>query len=301
MENIQSIQSIEKAKKIEKALLPLLAAAGLFTLLVTAGIIYTLSQETWHFFKTVSVVDFLFGTKWEPLMEPKSFGVLPLVSGTLLISIGAGLFAIPSGVMIGVFLTEYAHEKMRRIVKPILEILAGIPTIVYGYFAITFVTPIIKTIMPDIEVFNALSGAIVVGVMILPMVASLVDDALLALPQSLKHGAYALGATPFEVISGVIIPASFGRIMAAFILAISRAIGETMAVTMAAGSNPQLTFNPLQSIQTMTSYIVQVALGDTPAGGIEYLTSYAVAFLLFVMTFGLNWIGHKIMQQGGRK
>ena len=301
MENIQSIQSIEKAKKIEKALLPLLAAAGLFTLLVTAGIIYTLSQETWHFFKTVSVVDFLFGTKWEPLMEPKSFGVLPLVSGTLLISIGAGLFAIPSGVMIGVFLTEYAHEKMRRIVKPILEILAGIPTIVYGYFAITFVTPILKTIMPEIEVFNALSGAIVVGVMILPMVASLVDDALLALPQSLKHGAYALGATPFEVISGVIIPASFGRIMAAFILAISRAIGETMAVTMAAGSNPQLTFNPLQSIQTMTSYIVQVALGDTPAGGIEYLTSYAVAFLLFVMTFGLNWIGHKIMQQGGRK
>ncbi|MBI2519862.1 MAG: phosphate ABC transporter permease subunit PstC [Bdellovibrio sp.] len=295
---MENIHSIERAKKIEKALLPLLAAAGMFTLLVTAGIIFTLSQETWQFFKTVPIIDFLFGTKWEPLMEPKSFGVLPLVSGTLLISIGAGVFAIPSGVMIGVFLTEYAHERIRRMVKPILEILAGIPTIVYGYFALTFVTPLLKTVMPDIEVFNALSGAMVVGIMILPMVASLVDDALLALPQSLKHGAYALGATPYEVIVGVVIPASFGRIMAAFILAISRAVGETMAVTMAAGSNPQLTFNPLNSIQTMTSYIVQVALGDTPAGGIEYLTSYAVAFLLFAMTFVLNWIGHKIMQQG---
>ncbi|HAZ13941.1 MAG: phosphate ABC transporter permease subunit PstC [Bdellovibrionales bacterium GWA2_49_15] len=297
---MENAQSIERAKKIEKALLPILMVAGLFTIFVTIGIIFILSRETWQFFKMVPVLDFLFGVKWEPLMEPKSFGVLPLISGTLLISVGAGLLAIPAGIMIGIFLTEYAPSNIRRIVKPILEILAGIPTIVYGFFALTFVTPFLKTFMPDIEVFNALSGAIVVGIMILPMVASLVDDALLAIPQGLKHGAYALGATPSEVVLGVVIPACFGRIMAAFILAISRAIGETMAVTLAAGSNPQLTFNPLHSIQTMTSYIVQVALGDTPAGGVEYLTSYAVAFLLFCMTFSLNWIGHRIMQKGSK-
>jgi len=292
---------IRKSKRVEKLLWPVLASAGLFSILVTALIIYVLFHETWQFFKIVSVFDFLTGAKWEPLLEPKSFGVLPLISGTALITLGAAIISIPTGVLVGVYLSEYANPTFRRWIKPVLEILAGIPTIVYGFFALTFVTPIIKTILPDTEIFNALSGSIVVGIMILPMVASLADDAFLALPQGLKHGAYALGATSFEVVRGVLIPATFARLMAAFILAISRAIGETMAVTLASGSNPQLTLNPLHSIQTMTSYIVQVALGDTPAGGVEYMTSYAVASLLFVMTFSLNVIGHRIMIKSRKK
>lgn len=301
MGDLKNQININRARNIEKILAPFLGTAGIFSIFITIGIIFVLSRETFEFFQMVPFWDFLFGTKWEPLLEPKSFGVLPLLCGTFLITVGAALIAIPFGVLIAIFLSEYANSNLRRILKPILELLAGIPTIVYGFFALTFVTPILKSISPDVEVFNALSGSIVVGIMILPMVASLADDAFLSVPQSLKHGAFALGATSFEVIKGVIFPTAFPRIMAAFILAISRAIGETMAVTLASGSNPQLTLNPLQSIQTMTSYIVQVALGDTPAGGVEYLTSYAVAALLFVMTFSLNLIGHRIMISNRKK
>ena len=188
-------------------------------------------------------------------------------------------------------------KKVRRIIKPVLEVLAGIPTVVYGYFALTFITPILRIFIPDTEIFNALSGAIVVGIMILPMVASLCDDALQAVPKSLKQGGYALGTTSYEVTTGIMIPSAFSGIMASFVLAISRAFGETMAVTLAAGATPRFTLNPLESIQTMTAYIVQVSLGDTPAGGIEYQTIFAVAGLLFLVTLVMNLLSNFIMNK----
>lgn len=279
----------------------LLGACASFTVATTIGIVVVLFSETSEFFSQVPLFDFLFGLSWEPLLEPKSFGVLPLVSGTLLIMLGSGLIAIPIGLLTAVYLSEYAKHRTRAFIKPILEILAGIPTIVYGYFALTFITPMLKQIIPSIDVFNALSGAIVVGIMILPMVSSLCDDAFSGVPKSLKMGGYALGATSFEVICQIIMPASASRILAAFILALSRAIGETMAVTLAAGATPHFTLNPLESIQTMTAYIVQVSLGDTPAGGIEYLTCFAVASLLFFITLVMNILGQRIIHGIGKK
>ena len=243
----------------------------------------------------MSIFDFLFGTEWTPLLEPKSFGVLPLVCGTLFIVVGSIAVALPMGVLVATYLSEFASEKSRSIIKPVLEVLAGIPTVVYGYFALTFITPMLRKVYPDTEVFNALSGALVVGIMILPMIASLCDDAFRAIPSALREGAYALGGYRYEVITNVVFPAALGRIGAAVILAVSRAIGETMAVTLAAGATPRLTVNPLESIQTMTAYIVQVSLGDTPAGGIEYLTSFAVGSLLFVMTLVMNIVGNQLL------
>jgi len=268
---------------------------ALISVVTTAGIIFVLFTETISFFREVSIFKFLFGTRWEPLLVPKSFGVLPLLSGTMLIVLGSALIAIPMGVFTAIYLSQYATDRARSILKPVLEILAGIPTVVYGYFALTFISPMIRQIFPGTHVFNAMSASIVVGIMILPMVASLCDDAIRAVPNSLKQGGYALGATPFEVISQVIVPGAFSGIMASFVLAISRAFGETMAVTLAAGATPNLTINPLESIQTMTAYIVQVSLGDTPAGGIEYQTIFAVGTLLFVVTLLMNIIANKVM------
>lgn len=293
--------NLQRQKNIDLIVRLLLGACAFLSVLTTIGIIGVLSKESLQFFSEVSVFDFLFGTKWEPLLEPKSFGVLPLVSGTLMIMIGSGVIAIPIGLFTAVYLSEYSSFKTRSIIKPILEILAGIPTIVYGYFALTFITPVLKKVLPDTEVFNALSGCIVVGIMILPMVSSLCDDAFQGIPKSLKMGGYALGATSMEVISEIQIPAAASRILAAFILALSRAIGETMAVTLASGANPQFTFNPLESIQTMTAYIVQVSLGDTPQGGVEYLTCFAVAALLFLITLGMNVLGQSIMYRFQKK
>ena len=207
------------------------------------------------------------------------------------------MISIPLGLIIAIYLSQYASSKARRIIKPILEILAGIPTVVYGYFALTFITPIIRIIFPEAEIFNALSGSIVVGIMILPMVASLCDDALQAVPKSLKQGGYALGTTSFEVIKGILIPSAFSGIISSFVLAVSRAFGETMAVTLAAGATPRFTINPLESIQTMTAYIVQVSLGDTPQGGIEYQTIFAVAGLLFIVTLMMNLFSNYIMHK----
>jgi phosphate transport system permease protein len=272
-----------------------LGTCALFTLVTTIGIVIVLGSETIPFFQEVSLVDFLFGTRWAPLLEPKSFGVLPLVIGTVMIMVGSAVIALPIGIMTAVYLSEYSSLRMRAIIKPVLEVLAGIPTIVYGYFALTFITPLLKMILPETEVFNATSGAIVVGIMILPMIASLCDDAFQSVPKSLKEGGFALGATSFEVITQVIIPFSSSRVLAAFILALSRAIGETMAVTLAAGANAQFSFNPLQSVQTMTAYIVQVSLGDTPQGGIEYMTCFAVGSLLFILTLFMNIAGQSIL------
>ena len=275
----------------------LFALCSYLSILTTILIIYILVSESYNFFKIVSFSEFLFGTRWEPLLEPKSFGVLPLLFGTLMIVIGSAFICIPLGLIIAIYLSQYATKKARSIIKPILEILAGIPTVVYGYFALTFITPILRTILPETEIFNAASGAIVVGIMILPMVASLCDDALQSVPKSLKEGGYALGTTSYEVIRGILIPSAFSGIIASFVLALSRAFGETMAVTLAAGATPQFTLNPLESIQTMTSYIVQVSLGDTPAGGIEYQTIFAVAALLFLVTLFMNLISNHIMNK----
>ena len=244
-----------------------LAICVTISVVTTAVIIFILAKESMGFFQVVAPTDFFFGTSWVPLFEPSSYGVLPLLWGTLLITFGAALFAIPTGLASAIYLSEYASPKTRSIVKPVLEVLAGIPTVVYGYFALTFITPLLRMLMPELQVFNALSGAIVVGIMILPTISTLSDNALRAVPDSLRQGAYALGATSYEVTTRVVVPAGLSGVMASFLLAISRAIGETMAVTLAAGATPNLSFTFLESIQTMTAYIVQVSMGDTPAGG----------------------------------
>ena len=270
---------------------------ALLSVLTTVSVIGILAFETYNFFQKVPMLDFLTGTRWTPLLEPKHYGILPLISGTVLIVLGAALVALPVGVASAVYLSEYASERTRNIIKPVLEILAGIPTVVYGFFALTFVTPLLSTIFPSISVFNAASGSIVVGIMVLPMVASLCDDALRSVPDALRQGAYSLGATSFEVSTRIVIPAGLSGIFASFVLAISRAIGETMAVTLAAGATPNLTMNPLESIQTMTAYIVQVSLGDTPSGTITYETLFAVAAVLFASTFVLNLGGTWVMRR----
>lgn len=276
---------VNLSDKIVPILLFLCAAISVLT---TIGIVYTLLTETINFFRTIPIGEFLTGTKWSPLIEPKSFGILPLLSGTLLVTFIAIVVAVPIGLASAIYLSEYAPERVRKIVKPVLEVLAGVPTIVYGYFALTFVTPILKSIFPGMGVFNALSAGLVIGVMIIPMISSLSEDAMSAVPKSLRHGAYALGATRFEVALKIVVPAAFSGIVSSVVLAFSRAIGETMIVAVAAGSTPNLTINPLESIQTMTAYIVQVSMGDTPHGSIEYGTIYAVGMTLFVITFLLN-------------
>ncbi len=269
----------------------ILKVGVLISLFTTVAVIMLLAKETWSFFNIVSFHEFFTSAHWEPLIEPKSFGIRPLVTGTFLIAFGSIVIALPFGLFSAFYLSEMASSRVRSILKPALEILAGIPTVVYGYFAITFVTPLLRKVFPSIEIFNGLSASIVVALMILPMIASLCDDAFRALPRSLREGAYGLGATSNEVIWGVLLPASSGRVVAAVMLALSRAAGETMAVTLAAGSTPNSSFNFLQSIQTMTAYIVQVALGDVAGGGIEYFSCFAVGALLFIITLILNGIG----------
>ncbi len=262
------------------------------SVLTTAGIIMVLAVETIQFLREVPVLEFLFGTEWTPLFSEKHFGVLPLVAGTVLVSGIAMLVALPAGLLSAVYMSEYAPSGLRRIVKPLLELLAGVPTVVYGYFALLFFTPLLQGVLPDVAGFNALSPGIVMGIMILPLMSSLSEDALHAVPNGLREGSYALGATRLQTTIRVVVPAAFSGISAAAILAVSRAIGETMIVAIAAGQQPRLTFNPLVPIETMTAYIVQVSLGDTPAGTIEYRTIFAVAMLLFLFTFALNLFSH---------
>ena len=287
--------STRKYRTQEELIRLALFLCAFLSILTTLSIIAILAWEAYSFFREVRVFDFILGTRWTPLLEPRSFGVLPLVAGTLQIVVGASLIAIPVGLASAIYLAEFASAGVRRVLKPVLEILAGIPTVVYGYFALTFVTPLIAGIFPSTQIFNAASASIVVGIMVLPMTASLCDDALRAVPQSLRQGAFALGATQFEVTLRVVLPAALSGVMASFVLAASRAIGETMAVTLAAGATPRMTLDPLQSIQTMTAYIVQVSLGDTPVGTVEYQTIFAVAALLFTITLGMNVIAHRVL------
>ena len=277
--------------------LEFLIERGLFlcataSVLVTAGIIAVLAVETLAFFSEVSVVEFLTGTEWTPLFSEKRFGVLPLVAGTALVSMIAMLVALPAGLLCAIYLSEFARPPVRRVIKPILEVLAGIPSVVYGYFALLFVTPILQYFIPSLAGFNALGPGIVMGIMILPLVSSLSEDALHAVPNGLREGALAVGSTRLQTTLRVVVPAAFSGISASFILAVSRAIGETMVVAVAAGQQPRLTANPLVPIETMTAYIVQVSLGDTPAGTLEYRTIFAVGMLLFLMTFALNFISN---------
>ncbi|MEK9630173.1 MAG: phosphate ABC transporter permease subunit PstC [Nitrospinota bacterium] len=294
----KSVISLKGSKRwSEEIIKGILFLCSLLSVLTTFAIVWILVKEAGVFFQEVSAFDFLFGTRWAPLLEPRSFGVLPLVCGTLLIVVGTALFALPVGLATAIYLSEYAPSKLRSILKPLLEVLAGIPTVVYGYFALTFVTPMMRLVSDEVQIFNAASASIVVGIMILPMVASLCDDTLRAVPDSLRQGAYAVGATPLEVNIGVVVPSALSGIMASFVLALSRAIGETMAVTLAAGATPKMTADPFVAIQTMTAYIVQVSLGDAPAGEIGYQTIFAVSALLFVITLCMNIFSSKLLRR----
>ena len=268
----------------------LLFLCAALSVLTTAGIIVVLAVETVNFLGEVPVLEFLTGTEWTPLFATQRFGVLPLVVGTMLVSAIAMTVALPMGLLSAIYLSEYSPDGFRRVVKPVLEILAGVPTVVYGYFALTFVTPLLQQLLPGLSGFNALSPGLVMGLMILPLVSSLSEDAMRAVTRGLREGSYALGATRMQTALRVVVPAAFSGITAAFILAVSRAVGETMIVAIAAGQQPRLTGNPFVPIETMTAYIVQVSLGDTPQGTLEYRTIFAVGMLLFVGTFGLNLV-----------
>lgn len=287
------IQTLKRRPRRGEQLIQLgLLLCAAVSILTTLGIVFTLLRETVLFFEQVSIVEFFTETRWTPLFASKKFGIWPLVNGTVLVAAGAMIIALPLGLLAAIYMSEYASENARRILKPVLEVLAGIPTVVYGYFALLFVTPLLKSIFPQTQTFNAASASIVMGFMILPMVASISEDALSAVPRSLRDAAYALGATKLEVSTQIVVPAALSGISAAFILAISRAIGETMIVAIAAGQQPKLTLNPLESIETMTAYIVQVSLGDTPQQSIAYLTIFAVGMMLFLMTLVMNVISH---------
>jgi phosphate transport system permease protein len=261
---------------------------ALASVATTVGIVLVLAVETFEFLREVSITEFLFGTEWTPLFATPRFGVLPLVTGTALVSGIAMLVAMPMGLLSAIYLSEYASAGVRRAVKPVLEVLAGVPSVVYGYFALLFVTPILQQLVPGLAGFNALGPGIVMGIMILPLVSSLAEDAMQSVPRGLREGSYALGATKMQTSLRVVVPAAFSGITAAFILAVSRAVGETMIVAIAAGQQPRLTLDPTVPIETMTAYIVQVSLGDTPQGTLEYRTIFAVGMLLFLSTLVLN-------------
>ena len=287
-----------QSKGIEERLVRwIFASCALVSVVTTIGIVVLLLNQSAGFFAEVSVWEFITGTRWSPILKPNDYGVLPLVCGTLLVAVLASAVAVPVGLATAIFLSEYAPDRVRRVIKPALEVLAGIPTIVYGYFALSFVTPLLQKAMPDLLIFNALSAGVVMGLMIIPMVSSLSEDAMLAVPRSLRHAAYALGATRLEVALKVVVPAALSGIVAAFILGLSRAIGETMLVTLAAGATPKMTINPLESIQTMTAYIVQLSQGETPHGSLEYNTIFAVGLVLFLMTLAMNMLGQWVVQR----
>jgi phosphate transport system permease protein len=285
----------------ERVIHALLFACSSVSVLTTVGIVGVLIFETVGFLRVVSLWDFLTDTQWTPLFADKHFGVVVLASATILTSGIALLVALPIGLLTAIFLSEIAPYRTRRLLKPALEILAGIPTVVYGYFALLFVTPLLRSVFPEIAGLNGLSAGLVMGVMIIPLVASLSEDALYAVPQGLRDGAYALGASRTQVTTRVVVPAALSGIVASFILGVSRAIGETMVVAIAAGQSPRLTLNPLVPIETMTAYIVQVSLGDTPAGTLEYQTIFAVGMTLFIMTFALNIVSHWLVQRYRQK
>jgi len=283
--------------KKEKIIEGLLKFSALVTILTTVGILYVLLSESIAFFREVSIWEFITDKEWTPLFVNKHFGIMPLVAGTLLTTFIAISVAIPIGITIAIYLSEYAHKKFKKIVKPLLEILAAVPTVVYGFFALTVVTPFLQSIIPSMSGFNALSAGIVMGIMIIPYVSSLSEDALSAVPKELRNGSYAMGSTRLQTAFKVMVPAASSGIIVSVILAFSRAIGETMIVAIAAGQQPRLTMNPLVPVETITAYIVQVSLGDVQHNSIEYRTIFAAGITLFIFTFILNNIGFYIRKK----
>jgi phosphate transport system permease protein len=296
-------RSVKIQRGVEWVIHASLCGLTLLSVLTTAAIIVVVVRESLGFFtmdgSTVSLWSFFTGTVWSPLLGAQpEYGVLPLVGGTVLVTSIAGLFALPVGLLTAVFLSEYASARTRSVLKAVLEILAGVPTVVYGFFALTFITPyLLQPLSDDFGTYNAMGAGLAVGIMILPIVCSLSEDALRAVPQSLRDGAYALGSTKFDVTARVVVPAGLSGIVAAFLLALTRAIGETMIVALAAGGLAQLTANPSEQVQTMTAYMVQIFLGDAPANGIEYRSSYAVAMTLFAITFVMTWTGALVLKR----
>lgn len=272
-------------------------ACSLVSVLTTLAIIIVLSVDAVKFFSDVSIVDFFTDTQWTPLFSDKHFGILPLLAGTLLTTTIAIVFAVPLGLTIAVYLNEYASSKFTSVVKPILEILAAIPTVVYGFFALQFVTPLLQQLIPDLRGFNALSPGLVMGIMIVPYITSLSEDALRSVPSALREASYGIGATKFQTAFKVMIPAASSGIIVSIILAVSRALGETMIVAIAAGQEPNLTFNPKESVETITTYIVQVSMGDVPQDSLEYRTIFAAGLTLFVFTLILNNISYYIRKK----
>lgn len=286
----------------ERAIAVLLFLCAGVSVLTTVGIVIALAQPTVEFFRSVDVGEFLTGTDWSPLFKPAHFGVLPLVAATLVTTVCALAVCLPFGLGSAIYLSEYAKPRTRKILKPILEILAGIPTVVYGFFALTFVTPLLQDIWPGFlgdppQVFNALAAGLVMGIMILPTIASLSEDALTAVPGSLRQGAYALGATKREVATRVVVPAALSGIVASFVLGISRAVGETMIVLIAAGGTPNLSANPTEPMQTMTAFIAAAGLGDQPTGSVGYKTIFAVGSTLFIATLLMNMIAIRLVRR----
>ncbi|HET9323937.1 MAG TPA: phosphate ABC transporter permease subunit PstC [Gaiellaceae bacterium] len=274
-----------------------LALCALVSVATTVGIVVALFLPAFEFFGQVSVREFLTGRNWAPLFEPPSFGVLPLIAGTLLVTACASLVCIPFGLGSAIYLSEYARARTRRILKPALEVLAGIPTVVYGYFALTFVAPLLQDIGLPVGVFSALAAGLVMGVMLLPTVASISEDSMAAVPRDLRDGAYALGSTRVQVATRIVVPAAISGIIASFVLAISRAVGETMIVLIAAGGQPNWTWNPLQAVQTMTAFVAATGQGDVPTGSVEYKTIFAVGATLFVMTFVMNVLSIRLVRR----
>jgi phosphate transport system permease protein len=278
-----------------------LALAAIITVLTTLGIIWVLLSQGIDFFSDVSIIDFLTDTQWTPLFAVKHFGILPLVAGTFLTTLIAILVALPIGLTIAVYLNEYAPKSFRSVIKPMLEILASVPTVVYGFFALSVITPFLQKIIPGMAGFNALSAGIVMGIMIIPLITSLSEDALFAVPKSLREASYGMGSTRLQTAFKIMVPAASSGIIVSVILGISRAVGETMIVAIAAGQQPRLTLNPLVPIETITTYIVQVSTGDVAHGSLEYKTIFAAGLALFVFTFILNnisfWIKKKFQEK----
>jgi phosphate transport system permease protein len=281
----------------ERAIESVLFLAALVSVFTTVGIVYVLVKESVVFFSHVSIVDFLTDTQWTPLFDDAHFGIVVLLSGTLTSSLVALAIAIPLGTIIAIYLSEFAPFSVREVAKPFLEMLGGVPTIVYGYFALLFITPLLQAVYPDLPGFNLLSAGIVMGIMIIPYVSSIAEDAMRAVPMSLREGSYAMGATRFQTATRVVVPAAFSGIASAYILGISRAVGETMILAVAAGMQPNLTFNPLEPAATITAFIVQVALGDLPHGSVGYQTIFAAGLTLLLFTLACNIGGHVLRKR----
>jgi phosphate transport system permease protein len=298
-ETAQRESRVRGQKKLwrERAMELLLVASGVVSMLTTASILYVLASEAMNFFTKVSLLEFLTGTEWTPLFADAGFGILPLLTGTLLTSSIAIMVALPFGLMAAIYLSEFAPSWVRRTLKPTLELLAGVPTIVYGYFALVFLTPVLQTLLPSLSGFNALGPGIAMGIMIIPMISSLSEDALSAVPNGLREAAYGLGSTKLSSIFRVVVPAATSGVAASVILALSRAIGETMIVAIAAGQQPRFTLDPRVPIETMTTYIVQISMGDVPSGTLEYRTIFAVSSALFSMTFCMNLISQRLTRR----